>query len=131
MSKKTERTSQASRNDAPVRPRKRDSVAASGASNSKVEVHTSTVTVSELRRNLGNFVGGMERTVVTRDNQPASVLMHVKDFAHREALLRWALDDPEGWAEARRSHRRVQREGARGISLEELEDELRPATVTP
>ena len=78
------------------------------------------VTVTELRKNLKDHVGAIERTVVTRDNRPASVLMHVKDFMHREALLNWALDDPEGWAEAMSAHRRVQREGVRGIEIDEL-----------
>lgn len=87
------------------------------------------VTVSELRRNLKDYVGSMERTVVTRDNRPASVLMHVKDFVHREALLRWALDDPEGWAQAMAAHRRVQAEGTRGVELQELEETLRPAAI--
>lgn len=82
------------------------------------------VTVTELRKHLKDYVGSMQRTVVTRDNRPASILMHVKDYAHREALLDWALGDPQGWAEAMQAHHRVQAEGAGGIELEDLAKEL-------
>lgn len=85
------------------------------------------VTVSELRKNLKDYVGSMARTVVTRDNRPTSVLMNVKDFAHREALLNWAVEDPQGWAEALEAHRRVQEKGAGGVEIDDLARDLERA----
>lgn len=62
--------------------------------------------------------------------EESSMPLPLKDSPHREELLRWAIEDPEGWAEAMRAHRRVQSEGVRGIELDDLKEELRPTPRT-
>ncbi len=82
------------------------------------------VTVSELRRNLREYVGSIQRRVVTRDNRPTAVLIHYKDFQQMEALLDWALRDPQSLTRVMEEHRRVQSEGVSGVEIDDLAEQM-------
>jgi PHD/YefM family antitoxin component YafN of YafNO toxin-antitoxin module len=85
-----------------------------------------TMKLSKAREQMTALADPIEKTILTKNGEPVSVVMGIQAYRAMDAMLKLATNDPLRFAQTLRAHKQVQAgDLSHTRSLDELEAELK------